>query len=489
MILNRNRNATTAVSKPTVAYALGLAALLIAACSMLSPVIAVPLGQQKAKQQKKETKATMPAPATGQNVPLPPLPPDAPLDFDLPVIADVMEVPFPPDASDAALAEIDEAWALIQAPPAPPAPPSPSAPAVAPEPWPAMPADLIGFAGQEGKAKTPVIPESELLSLLIDIVKRDADPKVRAEALQGIYRLRSDAANDALLQLYDSTSDPKTKGEIIAFLIRRNGDNTKAIAKLTQIAKTETNEDLRNRAIRYLGAVKGDEGANNLISIYDGLQDQKMKQYVIRSLAYNKSPKAIEKLKQIAKNDADPAIRSAAIRSLYSVDGRLYLETIPPGARVGLLDGEMFDRLREQMGNLRLEGLENFRLEGLDKLKLELLPEDLRIEIPKLELRMKELQDRIRKEQDLNLTAPMENQLRSQLAQVEAQLEAMRSQYTSTHPKMVETRALQRALERQLNQVRSLRIGSTPKATNPAYRAAPAPKSQPAQTGSVAVIR
>ncbi len=492
MILNRNRNATTAVSKPAVVYVIGLAALLIAACSMLSPVVAVPLGQQKAKQQKKETKATTPAPATGQNVPLPPLPPEAPFDFDLPEIAEFMEVPFPPDAPEAALAGEAEAFALLQlqTPPAPPAPPVAwgQGIGVAPEPWPAPLVEYYSFAGQDNKNRTPVIPEAELLSLLIDIVKRDADPKVRAEALQGIYRMRSDAANDALLQLYDSTTDAKTKGEIIAYMIRRNGDNAKAIAKLTQIAKTESNEDLRNRAIRYLGAVKGDEGANNLISIYDGLQDQKMKQYVIRSLAYNKSPKAIEKLKQIAKNDSDPVIRSAAIRSLYSVDSRLYLETVPSGGRIGLIEGEVFDRLREQMGNLRLEGLENFRLEGLDKLRLEMLPNDLRIEIPKLELRLKELQDRLRNERDLNLLSPVEKELRSHLVKVQAQLERMSSQYTATHPTMVETRTLQRALERQLNQVRSLRT-PTKTLVSPTYRVAPSPKAQPAQTGSVAVIR
>jgi len=497
MILNRNRNATTAVSKPAVAYVIGLAALLIAACSMLSPVIAVPLGQQKAKQQKKETKVTTPAPNSVQVITLPPsadapLLPDEPMIFDL---ADVVEVPSLPEPDAAVLADllaIDQDG--TRAPVAPVAAIAPGVTwgqgaVVAPEPWPAPLVEYYAAAGQDGKNRTPVIPEAELLSLLTDIVKRDADPKVRAEALQGIYRMRSDAANDTLLQLYDSTTDPKTKSEIIAYMIRRNGDNTKAIAKLTQIAKNETNEDLRNRAIRYLGAVKGDAGADNLISIYDNLQDQKMKQYVIRSLAYNKSPKAIEKLKQIAKNDADPTIRSAAIRSLYSVDSRLYLETIPPGAKVGLLDGEAFERMRDKMGEWRFEGLENFRLEGLDKFRLELLPEDLRIEIPKLELRLKELQDQIRKEQNLNLVSPVEGQLRSQLAKVQAQLEVMGSQYTKTHPIMVETRALQRALERQLNQIRSLQT-TTPKAvTSPSYQGTPAPKAKPAQTGSVAVVR
>nr|MDQ3010228.1 M56 family metallopeptidase [Acidobacteriota bacterium] len=76
MVLNRDRNATTAVSKPAVAYAIGLAAMLVAACSLMSPVIAIPLEQQ-AKKQKKEVNATAPSTGLGVLAPLPPLPPDA----------------------------------------------------------------------------------------------------------------------------------------------------------------------------------------------------------------------------------------------------------------------------------------------------------------------------------------------------------------------------------------------------------------------------
>ena len=48
-----------------------------------------------------------------------------------------------------------------------------------------------------GRSDTPTIPEAELIAVLSDIVKRDADPNVRSEALQGIYRLRTDASIDA----------------------------------------------------------------------------------------------------------------------------------------------------------------------------------------------------------------------------------------------------------------------------------------------------
>jgi hypothetical protein len=305
--------------------------------------------------------------------------------------------------------------------------------------------------------------------------------------------LRSDAAINALIQLYDGVSDVKVKSEIIGYLLRREGDNSKAIAKLTTIAKSEQNEELRNRAIRYLGNVKGDDGANTLIQIYDGLQDPKMKQYVIRSLAANKSRKAIDKLIQIAKNDSDPAVRQYAVRSLYGIDSRLYLELIDkerPQPRIGMLDGSglfvaprafefngkafEFDtkkweewqrdwqRKWEEQNDRMREMIDKLRIEGLEKLKIDDLQNRLRIEMPKLELQLKELEDKVRLGYQFDRIGSVESQLRLQLATVEAQLTALRAQYTDTHPKTAEVRNLRNALERQLNSVRSMRT-TTPR--------------------------
>ena len=363
MILNRDRNATTAVSKPALLYAIGLVVMFVAVCSLISPVIAVPLGQKPAKQARKENKAA--APAKSQEFPtlppVPPLPPEAPVIVEAPDIPDVPDIPEPPEAplADAALPPVAD---LAQLPgPAIGGVPggviggipggitiqsgfpgqgraatiAPVAP-VAPEP--PFPAVVWAGSGQNDKRGEPAIPESELISLLVDVVKRDTDPNVRNEALQGLYRIRTDAGINALIQLYDGTSDVKVKGEIIRYLLRRESgstkvDNSKAIAKLIAIAKSEQNEELRNKAVSYLGNVKGDEGANTLIQIYDSLQDQKMKQYVIRSLAQNGGRKAVNKMVQIAKNDSDPVVRQYAIRSLYNVDNRRYLEPLGSEAR------------------------------------------------------------------------------------------------------------------------------------------------------------
>jgi len=532
MILNRDRNATTAVSKPALLYAVGLVVMFVAVCSLISPVIAVPLGQNPAKQGKKESKAE--APAKSQEFPpLPPVPALPPDVMDLiqpPDILDIPDVPEPPSAPlppVAALApEADLAplpggvivgvpgdvivqpalpGLLGQGPRATPIAPLAPEPPLPPAAW-ELTQTVRGALAQDDKNRQPTIPETELLNLLVDVVKRDSDPNVRAEALQGITRLRSDASINALVQLYDASSDVKVKGEIIPYLLRREGrdskvDNSKAVAKLISIAKSEQNEELRNKAVRYLGAVRGDEGADSLIQIYDGLQDQKMKQYVIRSLAQNRSRKALDKLIQIAKNDSDPVVRQFAIRNLYNVDNQRYLELIDKDrTRIGRVDGQFFTPMpnvfnitptpapqlffnnrtfeldtkkweewqrdwqknwEEQSERLR-EMIEKMRIDGFEKLKIEDLQNRLRIEIPRIEIQLKDLEDKIRIGYGFDHIAPVESQLRSQLSAVEAQLNAIRARYSDADPKTSEVRNLRNALERQLNSVRSIR-GARPR--------------------------
>jgi beta-lactamase regulating signal transducer with metallopeptidase domain len=532
MILNRDRNATTAVSKPAMLYAIGLVVMFVAVCSLISPVIAVPLGQKAAKQARKENKTAAPA-KSQEFLPLPPAPP-LPLDaVDLPNIADIPDVPDIPEPPEAPLPPIPDSAspagpAQLQDGPiggvpggvvggvlggviggvpggvaVQPALPGQRRAVTAPygpeDTEPSLPA--VAWAGlvQDNKRGEPAIPEAELISLLVDIVKRDADPNVRNEALQGLYRIRTDAGINALVQLYDGTSDVKVKGDIIRYLLRREGgsnkvDNSKAIAKLTAIAKSEQNEELRNKAISYLGNVKGDEGANILIQIYDSLQDQKMKQYVIRSLASNGSRKAVDKLVQIAKNDSDPIVRQYAIRSIYNVDNRRYLEL--DRKRIGMAapqlfrapdpnpspmpfvftdHGEHFFHLdsknweewqkdwqknwEEQQEKIR-ESIEKMQLDG-NVQKINEIMNNLRIETPKIEIRMKDLKDKIKLGDGFDHSGVVDNQLRSQIANVEMQLSNALASYSNTKMKTAQMRILRDALEKQLRNARSLRIATT----------------------------
>ncbi len=359
MILNRDRNATTSVSRAALYSAIGSAGLAVVLASMISPVIAIPLPTTR-QQAKAESQRSQPARAAAVVA----------SEITTPLAADPVEasvrvaqrtspvaIAVDPEFAELPLAAADEpVFELLETIPATPvvAPAflsplarlasyqsavstPPYAYAVQQSPQPAQPPQpaprgrTMTGVGQgvgigDDRNAQPLIPEAELLALLTDVVKRDTDPNVRNEALRGIYRFRSDAGVNALLSLYDSVADVKTKGEILSYLMRSEGDNSRAIAKLLQVAKSEKDETLRTRAFSQLAKVKGDEGANHLISIYDTLQDSKEKQTLIRYLGYNKSRKAADKLMHIAKNDADPAVRQSAIRSLYSIDNRLYLD-------------------------------------------------------------------------------------------------------------------------------------------------------------------
>ncbi len=372
MILNRERNSTTSVSKVTLYSAISSAALVVVLATFISPAIAIPLAPSidlarsqgpRAQAPRSEVPVVAPSEGTAPMAPAPPL--AARLEPTKPTELLAAELPLLPLAPDEPVFELLETMpttaiepARLMTPMAPPlprsvsyrparvgllrsdglgsdgfapiavrdpfvqTPPSPPSPPLAPAAPRVRTATTMGF---DERNSQPAIPEAELLTVLTDVVKRDADPNVRAEALRGIYRFRSDAAVAALLSLYDTIPDVKTKGDVLSYVMRSEGDNSKAIAKLLQIARTEKDETLRSRALGQLAKVKGDEGANHLIAIYDSLQDPKEKQTVIRYLGYNKSRKAADKLIQIAKNDTDPAVRQSAIRSLYAIDNRLYL--------------------------------------------------------------------------------------------------------------------------------------------------------------------
>lgn len=514
MILNRERNSTTAVSKSALLYALGLALSFLVVCSLLQPVIAVPVGQKPAKPQAPKTPKppTTPQPAS-ENAPLPPTPPEASAAPELPEPPEAPESPvalepialeddiLPPPAvapisadeeipviAPAAVAPVYIASSDLLAPIAPARAQSPK-PAPAPKAEPAVLASPVKVWAQDDKNRKPAIPEDELISVLTEIVKKDADPAVRSEALQGIYRSRSDAAINALLSLYDSVGDVKVKGEIIPYLIRREGDNAKAIAKLMNIAKSEPNEDLRNRAIRYLGAVRGDDGAANLVQIYDSLQDQKAKVNVIRSLGANKSRKAVDKLILIAKNDTDPNVRMSAIRALNGIDNRYYLDMLDgKPAKVGTtLNGsgfnfnpnadafyvdkqrweeaakEMSERSRDLLKNNWFDGFQNFNFDDLkfDQPKFDEMFRKLELELPRLRLRLKDIEDGKINQNRFNEVRDVEAKLAAVKAVLTSQLAKQRATLKEKNPRVQQTQSMIDSIEKDLALARQLKTQPT----------------------------
>lgn len=357
MLLDHQHNASTFVSTRALSGAATFLCVVLTACVWFNPVAAVPLQQEsRATGQQNELRQTppaavvkvvpgkTPAPAVVVQVEALPVQPSvsamAPAVAAAPSAMDAIPV-LPESAAAPVIAVVPSGGLLTMA----------QSPAPAPGVEPALPPpgriewelqEPVAVLGEtfDGVISTgsrqSAIPENELLPVLTDIARKDADPDVRREALRGIYRLRSDASIDALIGLYDGISDTKVKSEIIGYLLRRKGDNTKAVTKLVAIVKAEKDEDLQRLALRQLSAIKEDDGrADHLIEIFDSLKDARTKQTIIRYLAASRSKKALDKVKQIAQSDPDPAIRQAAIRALAGGSTPLDLFTAPAPRSIG----------------------------------------------------------------------------------------------------------------------------------------------------------
>lgn len=86
------------------------------------------------------------------------------------------------------------------------------------------------------------------IALLRKFAGADADPEIRKAAVTGLARVRTPAATDVLIDLYDSAGNDDLKREIINGLSR--SAEPKAADKLKAIAKGDPDPKLRQRAIQ-----------------------------------------------------------------------------------------------------------------------------------------------------------------------------------------------------------------------------------------------
>ncbi|MEM7583135.1 MAG: HEAT repeat domain-containing protein [Acidobacteriota bacterium] len=99
---------------------------------------------------------------------------------------------------------------------------------------------------------------------LIDIARTDPDQEMRRKAIRSLGLVDSKAANQALGDIYRSTSDGDTRKAIIqAFFLSDD------VEQLIEIARTETSVDLRKHAIQQLSLMDDDRALDFMIEILE----------------------------------------------------------------------------------------------------------------------------------------------------------------------------------------------------------------------------
>jgi hypothetical protein len=141
--------------------------------------------------------------------------------------------------------------------------------------------------------------------ILTAIAKGTSNPDLQLEALQYLGMFGGPQNKQVLAEIYAASKDPDVKRRILqGYMVSRQRD------ALLAAAKGEADASLRKDAVRMLGTM---HAAADLQKLYQGESSPEIKQSILE--AYMVGGES-DLLLQVARSDADPALRLQAVRML-----------------------------------------------------------------------------------------------------------------------------------------------------------------------------
>ncbi|HEY3743997.1 MAG TPA: HEAT repeat domain-containing protein, partial [Bryobacteraceae bacterium] len=141
---------------------------------------------------------------------------------------------------------------------------------------------------------------------LLQIARNEQNPALRGEAIR--YAGISGAD---VWPLYSASAPPEVRRAIIETLfIKRDVDH------LAEIARSEKDMHMRSDAIRHIGNLSREKAGELLGSLYASETDKEVKADILRSLAQQQNAK---KLIEVARKETDPNLKREAVRQLTMI--------------------------------------------------------------------------------------------------------------------------------------------------------------------------
>ena len=141
---------------------------------------------------------------------------------------------------------------------------------------------------------------------LFAIAKSDPVLEMRKHAVRYLGVM---GANAQLESMYAAESSAEIRSQIMQAMFV--GGNTR---KLIEIAKTEKEPALRERAIRHLGTMNNAEAADALVAIYAAAGgDTELRKKILQSLFVQGN---VKHLVEVARKESNPELRRAAVQHL-----------------------------------------------------------------------------------------------------------------------------------------------------------------------------
>ncbi len=141
------------------------------------------------------------------------------------------------------------------------------------------------------------------------------DEELKLMALNGLMQADEEAAIPILEEFLGSEKSRRLRER--ALFVLAQSDSEKAHAILARVAKGERDPELQRQAIRYLGVHGSDRGLALLAELYRDLSSQQARAAVLESFMIAGDEK---RLLDLAKNETNPELRGRAIRLLGTMD-------------------------------------------------------------------------------------------------------------------------------------------------------------------------
>jgi HEAT repeat protein len=146
---------------------------------------------------------------------------------------------------------------------------------------------------------------------MIAILKTEQNASLKAE---GIRLLGNTGAIADITQFYTPDASPEVKSAVLDALYSAN-----AADRLIELARTEKDQRIRTEAIHRLGSMRRTKTSDALVQMYTADSDKESKRAIMNALYGQGSAKEIV---DIAKKETDPEMRRQAVRMLSGMKSK-----------------------------------------------------------------------------------------------------------------------------------------------------------------------
>ena len=144
---------------------------------------------------------------------------------------------------------------------------------------------------------------------LLAIAENERDDDLRREALQYLGHMD---AEEELLRLYDRVDSVEDKGHILEGLAMSNN-----IDKLMEVSRTEKNAELRLKAIQSLGMVDDPRAEKFLLELYESDDSVEVKGTILEAMMWHGN---VDLLIRIARTESNRELKLRAVEVLSMMD-------------------------------------------------------------------------------------------------------------------------------------------------------------------------